>query len=335
VTGSRALWLTLALAAGFTWGALRLLGVEFRTGDFYPEYSSLRTDPLGAKLLYDALARLPGLSVARGYTPLDFFQEHSATILLLGTRAAALDEADFLEQLETAARRGNRVVSTLASAAPPEKSRGTLERTWGVRLRYAGHRYDFDRAEGWKKLNFGNRPAAIERAFGKGSIVLFASSEPFANQSTVTGEDLGSVSAAIGPNTHVWFDETHLGIAESGSVMGLARRYRLTGFVLGLALCAALALWKYSSPFPPPQALREKELAQGRTSFAGLASLLSRHLSPSELAGMCWREWLKSNRRQIPPERAEQAAAIVREQAARPLEAMREIQAVIRAKGAI
>jgi hypothetical protein len=334
MTRSRAIWLTLALAAGFTWCALRLMGVEFQTGDFYPAYSSLRADPLGAKLLYDALARLPGLSVARGYKPLDFFPEHSATILLLGTQAGMLDDSEFLHGLETAARRGNRVVAALASATPPQKSSGALERTWQVRLEYRAHRYDFAAAEGWQRLNFGSRPEAIERVFGRGAIVLYAASEPFVNQSTVMGEDLGLVSASIGANSQIWFDETHLGMAESGSLVGLARRYRLTGFALGLALCAALALWKYSSPFPPPQAPPEEERAPGRTSFAGLASLLSRHLPPEELAGTCWREWLKSNR-QISPERAERAAAIAREQAARPLEAMRAIEAVIRAKGVI
>lgn len=335
MTGCRAVWLAFALAACFTWGALRLLGVEFRTGDFYPEYSSLRTDPLGSKLLYDAMSRLPGLRVARGYMPLNFFQEHSATVLLLATQAGALDQSDFLEGLEMAARRGNRIVVALASAPPPDKWSGTLERAWQVRLRYAAHRYDFARADGWKKLNLGLRPEAIERAFGKGAIVLLAASEPFANQSMVRGEDLGLVSAAFGSNSHIWFDETHLGIAESGSVMGLVRRYRLTGFALGLAICATLALWKYSAAFPPPQASSEEERAQGRTSFSGLASLLSRHLPPGELAATCWREWLKSNRRQISSERAERAAAIAREQAARPLEAVREIEAVIRAKGAI
>ena len=339
MTGTRALWLTLAMAAGFTWGALRVAGTQFRMGDFYPEYSSLRTDPLGSKLLYDSLARLPGLHVARGYTPLDFFRENSATVLLLGTPAAMLDESDFLERLATAAGQGNRVVVTLASTRPPDKSSGTLERVWHVRLRYEAHRYTFATAEGWQTLNFddgghaGSRPAAIGRPFGRGAIVLFAASEAFGNQSTARAEDLGLVSAAIGPNSHIWFDETHLGVAESGSLVGMARRYRLTGFVLGLALCAALALWKHSSPFPPAQAPQE-ERAPGRTSFAGLASLLARHLPPGELAGTCWREWLKSNRTQVSPERAERAAAICRERAAHPLEAVREIQAVIRAKGA-
>ena len=37
MTGTRALWLTLAMAAGFTWGALRVAGTQFRMGDFYPE----------------------------------------------------------------------------------------------------------------------------------------------------------------------------------------------------------------------------------------------------------------------------------------------------------
>ena len=33
---------------------------QFAAGDVYPEYSSLRTDPSGTKLLFDSLTRLPG-----------------------------------------------------------------------------------------------------------------------------------------------------------------------------------------------------------------------------------------------------------------------------------
>jgi hypothetical protein len=340
--GTTYAWLAAILAAAFAWGAIRLLALPFSTGDFYPEYSSLRTDPLGTKLLYDGLSRLPGLVVMRGYQPLDFFQEQSTTLLLLGTRASSLDDSEFLDTLSKIARRANRVVAALSySESAPQRADEAkrnqplaLESDWHVRLARDGHRFYFAAADGWTVLDRrGPQIAAIEKAFDQGAVVLFASSDAFANESMVMGEHLPLVTAALGPNSHIWFDETHLGIAESGSMMGLARRYHLMGFALGLAVCAALALWKCSSPFPAPSGVRERHRTSGRTSFSGLATLLSRYVPPRELAAACWQEWLKANRRQLSQERAESAAAIAREQARRPLEAVRAIYTVVQSKG--
>ena len=49
----------LFLAAGFVYGVIHLFALRFEAGDVYPEYSSLRADPLGLKGFYDALDELP------------------------------------------------------------------------------------------------------------------------------------------------------------------------------------------------------------------------------------------------------------------------------------
>lgn len=58
--------LGLLLVGGF----LRVLEKRFATGDVYPHYSTLRSDPLGSRALHDSLAALPGLTVSRNYRPL-------------------------------------------------------------------------------------------------------------------------------------------------------------------------------------------------------------------------------------------------------------------------
>ena len=60
--------LLLACAAAFAFGVVQLFKLRFEVGDVYPEYSSLRTDPLGAMALYESLERLPGLSIRRDYS---------------------------------------------------------------------------------------------------------------------------------------------------------------------------------------------------------------------------------------------------------------------------
>jgi hypothetical protein len=54
----------------FLAGIVRLFELRFSVGDVYPPYSTLRTDPLGAKAFYASLENLPGMQVERNLRPL-------------------------------------------------------------------------------------------------------------------------------------------------------------------------------------------------------------------------------------------------------------------------
>ena len=60
MTRSRApaILMVVLIAAALAFGVWHLLVLRFETGDVYPAYSTLRTDPLGTKVLYDALGEV-------------------------------------------------------------------------------------------------------------------------------------------------------------------------------------------------------------------------------------------------------------------------------------
>jgi hypothetical protein len=351
---SRHIALAVLVAGAFGWGAIRLFNRQFASGEVYPDFSSLRTDRMGTKLLFDSLRSLPGVGVERNFLPLEFLPQDGAAVLLLGMHPLKVNWNDglVLRSAEATAMRGNRVVIALhvdpdgpqpkqdefehreKQTAPPE-----LKTKWGVTLQVdpkpgALHPLVFREAAGWKILQRGDAGAlTIERAFGKGSVVLMAESGAFTNAAAVNLDGVDHVADALGPYRRVVFDEQHLGIAESGSIIGMARQFRLTGLALGLALCAGLFIWRNASSFPPPAVRTVADRFSGRTSHAGLLTLLKRHIPPAELAAVCWREWLATNRNQAKPSVRERAEAIVAGAAARPLEATREIQALLHAKG--
>src|SRR5215831_17008404 len=60
--------LLFGLAAAFIFGLFELFQLRFEAGDVYPEYSSLRADPLGTMALYESLQRIPELSVRRDFS---------------------------------------------------------------------------------------------------------------------------------------------------------------------------------------------------------------------------------------------------------------------------
>ena len=358
--------LALAVGAVFFAGAIGLFHQRFASGEIYPEFSSMRTDPMGTRLLYDSLGRLPGIAVERNFLPLDFLPPGGVTLVMLGLSPMQVNwAADFLRPVEKTAARGNRVVVAMylkpefdqpkqedfdrqAAPKPPDPKmkvkpkpppEPALRTLWKVSLKIDStpkepHPLYFAQADGWRvRDKIGEKVLAIERDFGKGSVVLMTESADFTNQATAATDRLRQVAGALGGYPRIVFDEHHLGIAESGSVMGMARQFRLMGLALGLALCAGLFIWRNASGFPPPAPARAGERLSGRTSQAGLLTLLKRHIPPADLAAVCWREWLSANRGQVTPERRERAEAILLEAAGRPIEATREIQALLHAKG--
>lgn len=76
--------LGLVVVLLFAGGLFGLLTLRFETGDIYPPYSSLRSDPLGTRALFDSLERTPGLTVARHYTHPEKLSPAATTLILAG-----------------------------------------------------------------------------------------------------------------------------------------------------------------------------------------------------------------------------------------------------------
>jgi hypothetical protein len=338
----------IMLTAVLAFVTIRLFDQDFADGQTYPEYSSLRADPKGSKLLYDSLSRVPGLKVSRNFQPVNTIAPHAKTLVFLSCGIA--DPG--LDVLESLALSGNRVVISLPNefeTAAPER---WMLRHWGLRftpvkkgpdLAKAGIKSPVDltvttwtlsAAIGWTVIDQdGPTLLAVEKPFGKGSIVLFANSMAFNNMVTLAGNasDLRPIATALGANSAIIFDESHLGVTESGSVVALAQRFRLTGLAIGFAILAALFLWRNTNSFPPAR----DRLAAGpaRSASQGLEALLRRHVPVPNLAANCWREWIVSNRREFPEEKIKRAEAVASELSARPLEAARRIHEVLYSKG--
>jgi hypothetical protein len=87
----RTVALTLLLAALLI-GVIHLFMLRFQDGDIYPAYSSLRSDPLGAKALYESLAHFDHITLQRNYHKLSSLKfEHDTTLFYLGVPAAEDD----------------------------------------------------------------------------------------------------------------------------------------------------------------------------------------------------------------------------------------------------
>jgi hypothetical protein len=120
------------------------------------------------------------------------------------------------------------------------------------------------------------------------------------NEALSRQPDARELAWLIGANRIVIFDESHLGVEETGSIAGLIRRYRLHGVVLAMIGLAVLFVWSRSVSFLPTLDPAERtSVVAGRSSSAGLIGILERTLPPSKLIDVCLDEW-----RTIPAGRA-------------------------------
>jgi hypothetical protein len=121
--------LILAFAAAFIVGVVQLFRLRFEAGDVYPEYSSLRSDPLGTMVFYESLARMEGLTVERDFTTENRMPDPGGTTYL--HLSAPREEWDLMpeetfQEIERFLKGGGRMVITLYpdswSSPPTSKS---------------------------------------------------------------------------------------------------------------------------------------------------------------------------------------------------------------------
>jgi hypothetical protein len=233
-----------------------------------------------------------------------------ATILVLGLSPEILHPQAV--ELEELAARGYRVVA--AFQPDPENRRPRSK----------------DGAARWK---LGTGRDLVELPFGKGTLVIAPDALAFSNAALAFAPNPRLITRALGSNQLVLFDESHLGLSESGTIVGLARRYRLQGLAFGLAVCVFLFLWRSMSPFPPLTSSGEPRLIAGRTSASGLTALLARNIPPHDLVSTAWSLWIKGNPAHVSPARRRQAEELLRS-SADPLATLSHIHSALKDKTA-
>jgi hypothetical protein len=151
----------------------------------------------------------------------------------------------------------------------------------------------------WKTIySRDGAPVVIERAFGRGTIVIATDSYFVSNEAMLKDREPLLLSWLIGSNKEIMFDEAHFGITESPGVVSLIRRYRLTWLLGGLIVVAGLYVWKNSTSLVPRRSEADLEVhIQGRDSAAGFVNLLRRSIPVDEVLAVCFAEWRKSGSR--------------------------------------
>lgn len=290
----------IMLCVLFVGGLVQLNRISFNRS--YPPFSSLRSDPDGTKLLWDGLAGAGNIRETRSYHPLEETHFTGSSVFYLGLRPGSMAYADesFFREAEQVAKNGNRLVLGFTddpfNVDEKEKKNSPARKLWNIwftqsETKEKNTTVSVEAHSPWQPLT----GAIWERKFGAGSIVLLPHVSRISNAALAKDEvSRQLVPVLIGSNRFIVFEEAHFGIVDSGSIAGLARKYRLQGVFVGLLILAALFLWNRSVVFPPIGETEEDGgtgLIAANDTRSTLVNLLSRHIPPQDLLKICVSEW--------------------------------------------
>src|SRR3990172_12678089 len=116
-----------ALFVLFFLSIVHLFQLRFKTGDLYPPYSSLRSDPPGVKVLYESITSLEKKNVSRNYRAFSRLKpDNETTFFYFGVPVFTLDHLFYreLNDIEALVNEGARVVISLV---PLKEEHGFLK----------------------------------------------------------------------------------------------------------------------------------------------------------------------------------------------------------------
>src|SRR5581483_1692926 len=289
---------------------------------------------------FEALGKL-GFTVTRNYRALPQLRGTKAAVFYIGSGFATLqhaNERDF-EEFEQLAKSGARLIiaaqpeSIWAPNAPPPKNKkqeklptDLLKERWGVEIGFRDRQVTG--AEGGTIKRLGMKPVTgyfekwsedwspsvmragaplfLERPFGKGSILLISDCRHFTNRVLLMHPDNEVLTAIPGKRSMI-FDESHLGLEDTGTVVGLTTSHHLNWILLGFVVLAALYIWRSSVSFIPPSPEPKELSVSGQSAYAALTNLLIQSVPPKSLLHKAAQEWnasvhLSRNQRTISAE---------------------------------
>jgi hypothetical protein len=139
--------------------------------------------------------------------------------------------------------------------------------------------------------SFGNAPLFLERKLGRGAIVLMANADLLTNRQLLSAPDAEALAAAAGNRRRMIFDETHLGVADTGSVAGLAAAHNLQWLLLGFVMLAVFYVWRNSVSFVPPMRAERDAAIAGLNAHGALTALLMRSIPENQILATAAAEW--------------------------------------------
>lgn len=320
----------------FTFSAYKIMSMQYRKGDIYPQYSSLRHDPMGTSIFFQSLKKMgykvetimeerlpenvdPQNTILFSLSPSFFISKESReeiiSFILRGGRVFVSDKHDnrlmsFFDTHILSGENNNNKRKNDNNEQKDERNAIPEEI-----FNFANERLKvFNKStlkSNWPKsktvYKFKEQDIIILLNHGKGDIIISSETYFISNESLVKEPPVRFLTWIMNGRKRVMVDEFHHGISYKKGISFLLKKYNLYWFIAYLILIFFLYLWHalpyFQNPLPRPSTGNFNT----QSSLHGYTQLLTKTIPKNKLLDICIDQWIKGSKNRFLMERNKKA----------------------------
>lgn len=329
------------LVLSFIFGSYKIMTMRYKKGDVYPQYSSLRHDPMGTSILFQALNKMgyqvetimeeklpedinPHDSILFYISPSFLIsketRDHIIGFILRGGRVFVSDENSnrLMDFFDTKVVYNENDIGKKADENNEQKNN------------MDGQEYDsniipLEGVDFWSedlkvinksslKCKWPNTRAAFKHRdqdiilllrHGKGNIIISSENYFVSNESLIKEPPVTFLTWVLNGRKNVLVDEYHHGISYKKGTSFLLKKYNLYWFIAYLGFVFFLYLWHVLPYFQTPLPRPSKGNLLPLSSLQGYTQLLTKTIQKKKLLDICINQWIKGSKNRFSMENNE------------------------------
>jgi hypothetical protein len=306
-------------------GTFFIFQSRLRKGEAFPDYSTLKADPLGTLALFESLQKTPDLTVTRNYSSTSIVNISNSTIFFIGVQPYVFNmEGSLTSHIDSLLKNGNRVIVSFLdppfyslSNFPSDslnksklsflhsiKFKKSCSDTSNVRaadaffknIKWPGG-LNLQADSTWETIVFRDSFMLLgEKKVHSGALVALHDGYNLSNQglrdNLKTNGSNPLIPYLIGNNTTIIFDESHHGFVKRNSISAILQKAGFTPVIVFLCMWFLLLIWYIQGITIRIQPAWISDNQSSETPDS-LQLILSSRISAKNILQICKDEWQK------------------------------------------
>lgn len=307
-------------------GTILIFQSRFRKGETFPDYSTLKADPLGSLALFESLQKTPGLTVTRNYSSTSIADISNSTIFFIGIQPFIFEmEGSPVSSIDSLLKKGNRVIVSFldpplfapSSTLPDSTGKSNVLFTRSIKFKSKNSDTACVRSSDslfkavtwpgalnlqadstWKTIVSRDSFMLLgEKKVHTGVLVVLHDGYNLSNQGlrdnlTRSGSN-PLIPYLTGNTANIIFDESHHGIVKRMGISVLLQKTGFTPVIVFLCIWFFLLIW-YIQGITAKIQPSSMNYSQQHDTPDSLQLILTSRISPKKIVQICRDEWRKS-----------------------------------------
>ncbi len=316
----------IIIILAFFIGTICIFQSRFRNGETFPDYSTLKADPLGTLALFESLQKTPNLTVTRNYSNTSIVDLSNITIFFIGIQPNIFEmDGSLTNHIDSMLKKGNRIIVSFldppfyspSNTLPDSSDKNDVLFTHSIKFRknFSGTNnvqttdtilknvtwpgaLNLQTDSTWKTIVSRDSFMLLgEKKVHSGILVALHDGYNLCNHGLRDNlKKNGSnplIPYLLGNNTNIIFDESHHGIIKRMGISALLQKSGFTPVILFLGIWFLLLIW-YIQGINIKIQPTSTDYNQQFAAPDSLQLILTSRIPAKNIVQICREEWQKS-----------------------------------------